>query len=207
MERLAKLGYLRRTDVTQTSGPVSLEECQTTQDLEETRKNKKKRKAKKNPKPSYKMSPAEGLDLSSSEAEEAEALSFSLTAESEAARDKAPSNEALNNSLSSIASLSSLAEPKGSSKGDRNNSLSLIEDEDGSSLSDCSEEVIPPRSLSPSQFVGSLMKHSGSKEKLLVHAATAPLENLGFLFPQLSLCCRIRQQPRKKKRTTRSISG
>jgi hypothetical protein len=37
----------------------------------------------------------------------------------------------------------------------RNNSLSRMEDEEGSSLSDGSEEVIPLRSLSPSQFVGS----------------------------------------------------
>jgi hypothetical protein len=34
------------------------------------------------------------------------------------------------------------------------------------------------RSISPSQFVGSLMKHSGSREKLFAQAATAPQENL-----------------------------
>ncbi len=89
-----------------------------------------------------------------------------------------PGNEALDNSLSSFASLSSSAEPKGSPKGDKNNSLSRIEDEDRSSLSDDSEEVVPLRPLSPSQFVGSLMKRSGSKEKLLAQAATAPPENL-----------------------------
>ncbi len=126
------------------------------------------------------------MDLSSSEAEDAETLSFSLTVEGELARSKAPSNEALDNSLSSFASLSSLAESKGSSKRDGNNSFSPIEDEDGSSLSDCSEEVTSPRSLSPSQFVGSLMKRSGSKEKLLVQAATAPPENLGSASLSLS---------------------
>ncbi len=85
----------------------------------------------------------------------------------------------MDNSLSSFASLSSSAEPKGSSEGHKNNPMSRIEDDDGGSLTDDSEEVIPLRPLSPSQFVGSLMKHSGSKEKLLAQAATTPLENLG----------------------------
>jgi hypothetical protein len=151
------------------------------------KEKEKKRKAKKTPNPCTRNHQQKTwIPLPLSEAEGAETLSFFLTAESEAARTKALSNEALDKSLSSFAALSSLAESKGSSKRETNNCLSTIEDEDSSSLLDCGEEVISPRSLSPSQFVGSLIKRSGSKEKLLVLAAAAPPENLGSTSLSLS---------------------
>jgi hypothetical protein len=50
------------------------------------------------------------LSPSSSEVEEAEALSFPPAAESEAARNKVPSKEAMDLSIFSFASLSSLAQ-------------------------------------------------------------------------------------------------
>jgi hypothetical protein len=159
----------------------------------------------------YKKPPSEDLDSISSDADEAVALYFSLTAlERAVERNKALSEAALDNSLSSFASLPSLAEPKGSSKGNRNNSLSSIVDEDGSNLLDGSEEVNPLRSLSPSQFVGSLMKRSGSKEKLLVQTALAPTGTWALplsFFPQLFLCRRIKQQTKKQKQMTMLISG
>jgi hypothetical protein len=83
--------------------------------------------------------------------------------------------------------LSSSSEAKDSSNGEKNSSLSHKEEEGSGSLSDDSDEVIPiSRPLSPSQYLGSLMKHSGSREKLFAQAATEPPENLGSTSLSLS---------------------
>jgi hypothetical protein len=57
------------------------------------KEKEKKRKTKKHLKPLYKKPQTADVDLSSSEAEDAEALSFSLTVEGDVARKKAPSND------------------------------------------------------------------------------------------------------------------
>jgi hypothetical protein len=76
--------------------------------------------------------------------------------------------------------LSSAAERKDSSEERRSNSLSQEDSKDGGTLSDASEEVTPiSRPLSPSQYVGTLMKPSGSRDKLFATAATAPPAKLG----------------------------
>ncbi len=59
-------------------------------------------------------------------------------------------------------------------------SLSHEDSEDRGNLSDDCEEVTPiSMPLSPSQYFGSLMKHSGSREKLLAQAAVEPAKNSG----------------------------
>jgi hypothetical protein len=71
--------------------------------------------------------------------------------------------------------------------GERSSPPSHKEEEDGGSLSDDSDEVIPiSRPLSPSKYLGSLMKHSGSREKLFAQAATEPTKNLGSTSLPLS---------------------
>jgi hypothetical protein len=99
-----------------------------THDLVETRKKRKRRERTRNtPNPCIKSHQQDFLPLpSSSKVEEAEALSFPPAAESEAARNKVLSNETMDNSPSSFASLSSLAEPKANSKRDRNKQLTLF---------------------------------------------------------------------------------
>ncbi len=77
-------------------------------------------------------------------------------------------------SLSAFASLSFAAEGKDSLEEERSNSLSQEDSKDGGTLSDGSEEVTPiSRPLSPSQYVGTLMRPSGSRDKLFATAATA----------------------------------
>jgi hypothetical protein len=91
-----------------------------------------------------------------------------------------PSSKAMEISLSAFASLSSAAEAKDSSEEKKSSSLSQEDSEDCGNLSDDSEEATPiSRPLSPSQYVGSLMKSSGSREKLFALAATASPANLG----------------------------
>jgi hypothetical protein len=93
----------------------------------------------------------------------------------------------MENSLSAFASLSSAAEAKDSSEEKKSSSLSQEDSEDCGNLSDDSEEVTPiSRPLSPSQYVGSLMKPSGSREKLFALAATASPANLGSTSLSLS---------------------
>jgi hypothetical protein len=104
-----------------------------------------KRKNKKNPKPVYKKPPAEDMDLSpsSSEAEEeADSLSHPLVAETEVAKNKAPSNDALDNSLSSFTSLIVFcSRTKSVFKEEGQEQLSLY---DGGDTTGWSEEVSLP---------------------------------------------------------------
>jgi hypothetical protein len=158
---------------------------------EETREKRKRRmrKDKKNPKPLRRKQAAEDSDVSSSDkedahAEEALAVSVSHLGAKAATKKGKPGSEALDNSLFAFASLSSSAEAKDSLEGQANSPPSH---EDGGNLSDDSEEVTPiSRPLSPSQYFGSLMKHSGSREKLLAQAATEPAKNSGSLSLSLS---------------------
>jgi hypothetical protein len=141
------------------------------------KEKEKKRKGKKDPKPLHKELPAEeaeavSIDVDGIHSEEALAISISLLGAK-------PSSKAMQNSLSAFASLSSAAEGKDSSEEKKSNSLSLEDSEDGGTLSDDSEEVTPiSRPVSPSQYVGTLMKPSGSREKLFAIAATASPANL-----------------------------
>jgi hypothetical protein len=142
------------------------------------KEKEKKRKDKKGPKPLCKEFPAEEAEATSSDvdgmhSEEALAISVSLLGAK-------PSGKAMENSLSAFASLSSAAEAKYSSEEKKSSSLSQEGSEDCGNLLDDSEEVTPiSRPLSPSQYVGSLMKPSGSREKLFALAATASPANLG----------------------------
>ena len=141
------------------------------------KEKEKKRKDKKDPKPLYKELPAEeaeaaSIDVDGIYSEEALAFSVSLLGAK-------PSSKAMEISLSAFASLSSAAEGKDSSEEKKSSSLSLEDSEDGGTLSDDSEEVTPiSRPLSASQYVGTLMKPSGSREKLFAIAATASLAKL-----------------------------
>ena len=129
------------------------------------KEKEKKRKDKKDPKPLHKELPAEeaeaaSIDVDGIHSEEALAFSVSLL-------DAKPSSKAMEISLSAFASLSSAAEAKDSSEEKRNRSLSQGDNEDCGNLLDDSEEVTPiSRPLSPSQYVGSLMKPSGSQTQL-----------------------------------------
>jgi hypothetical protein len=150
------------------------------------KEKEKKRKDKKDPKPLHKELPAEEAKATSSDvdgmhSEEALAISVSLLGAK-------PNGKAMENSLSpAFASLSSAAEAKDSSEEKRNRSLSQGDNEDCGNLLDDSEEVTPiSRPLSPSQYVGSLMKPSGSREKLFAPAATASPANLGSTSLPLS---------------------
>jgi hypothetical protein len=126
---------------------------------------------------------AEDSDSSSSDkedthAEEALAVSVSHLGGKAATKKGNPGSKALDNSLFAFVSLSSLAETKDSLNGQENSPSSHKEDEDGGSLSDDSEEVIPiSRPLSPRKYLGSLMKHSGSREKVFAQVATEPAKN------------------------------
>ncbi len=112
--------------------------------------------------------------------EEALAISVSLLGAK-------PSGKAMENSLSAFASLSSTAESKDLSDEEMNSSLSQEDSEDGGNLTgDCEEVTLIPRPLSPSQYVGSLMKPSGSREKLFALAATASPANLSSTSLPLS---------------------
>jgi hypothetical protein len=149
------------------------------------KEKEKKRKDKKDPKPLHKELPAEEAEATSTDvdgihSEEALAISVSLLGAK-------PSSKAMENSLSAFASLSSAAEGKESSEEKKSNSLSQEDSEDGGTLSDDSEDVTPiSRPLSPSQYVGTLMKPSGSREKLFALATTASPANLGSTSLPLS---------------------
>ncbi len=68
-----------------------------------------------------------------------------------------------------------------------NSSLSHEDSDDSDNLSGDCKEVNPiPRPLSPSQYFGSLMKPSGSREKLFALAATASPASLGSTSLSLS---------------------
>jgi hypothetical protein len=57
-----------------------------------------------------------------------------------------------------------------------------------------SDKVIPiSRPLSPSQYLGSLMKHSGSREKLFAQAATEPPEKFSSTSLSLSPTLTLQQ--------------
>jgi hypothetical protein len=91
------------------------------------REKEKKRKDKKSSKP---------LRRKDTHADEALTISVSQILGGMAVTRKGnPGSEALDNSLSSFASLSSSAEAKGSSNGEKNSPPSYKEDEDGGSLS------------------------------------------------------------------------
>jgi hypothetical protein len=149
------------------------------------KEKEKKRKDKKDPKPLCKELPAEEAEATSSDvdgmhSEEALAISVSLLGAK-------PSGKAIEISLSAFASLSSASEAKDSTEEKKDRSLSQEDSEDGGNLSEDSEEVTPiSRPLSPSQYVGSLMKPSGSREKLFALAATASPANLGSTSLPLS---------------------
>jgi hypothetical protein len=152
----------------------------------------KKRKDKKEPKHLRRKHAADDANASSSDKEDApaeEALAVSiphLGAE--------PNRKALDNSLSAFASLPSLAEAKDSLEGKMNSSLSHGDSEDSGNLSGDCEEVTPiPRPLSPSQYFGSLMKPSGSREKLFALAATASPASLGSTSLSFSTTLPLRQ--------------
>ena len=105
-----------------------------------------------------------------------------------------PGSEAMDISLSAFVSLPSLAEAKDSSDKKANSSLSQEDSEDSGNLSDGSEEVTPiSRPLSPSQYFGSLMKPSGSREKLFALAATASPASMGSTSLSLSKTLPLRQ--------------
>ena len=139
------------------------------------KEKKKNRKDRTDPVPLLKELPAEeaeatSTDVDGNHSEDALAISVSLLGAK-------PSSKAMDFSLSAFASLSSTAEAKDSLEDEGGNSLSLEDSEDGN---DGSEEVTPiSRPLSPSQYVGTLMKASGSRDKLFATAATAPLAALG----------------------------
>jgi hypothetical protein len=156
------------------------------------REKEKKRKDKKDPKHLRRKHAADDADASSSDKEDAqaeEALAVSVPH-----LGAKPGRKALDNSLSALASLPSLAEAKDSLDGKMNSSLSHGDSEDSGNLSGDCEEVTPiPRPLSPSQYFGSLMKHSGSREKLLSLAATASPSSLGSTPLSLSTTLPLRQ--------------
>jgi hypothetical protein len=135
------------------------------------KEKEKKRKDRKDPLPLLKELPAEeaeatSTDVDGNHSEDALAIYVSLLGAK-------TSSKAMENSLSAFASLSSAAEGKDSPEEKRSNSLSLEDSEDDGTLSDDNEEVAPiSRSLSPSQYVGTLMKPSGSRDKLFATAAT-----------------------------------
>ena len=149
-----------------------------------SRRDKKEKEKKRNRKdrtdsvPLLKELPAEEGETTSTDAdgnysEDALAISVSLLGAK-------TSSKAMESSLSAFASLSSTAEVKDSLGNERDNSLSLEGSEDGGTHSDGSEEVTPiSRPLSPSQYVGTLMKASGSRDKLFALAATAAPADLG----------------------------
>jgi hypothetical protein len=136
------------------------------------KEKEKKRKDRRDPLPLLKELPAEeaeatSTDVDGNHSEDALAISVSLLGAK-------PSSKAMDSSLSAFASLSSAAEAKDSLEEERNNSHSQEDSEDGGTLSDGSEEVTSiSRPLSPSQYVGTLMKSSGSRDKLFPTAATA----------------------------------
>jgi hypothetical protein len=153
------------------------------------KEKEKKRKDRKDPIPLLKELPAEeaeatSTDVDGNHSEDALAISvFFLGAK--------PSSKAMETSLSAFASLSSAAEGKDSSEEKRSNSLSQEDSEDGGTLSDDSEEVTSiSRPLSPSQYVGTLMKPSGSRDKLFATAATvspAKLDSTYLLLPHFDV--------------------
>jgi hypothetical protein len=140
------------------------------------KEKEKKRKDKKDPKPLRKELPAEKAEATSSDvdgahSEEALAISVSLLGAK-------PGGKAMEDSLSAFAS---------SSDEKKNSSLSHEDSEDSGNLSDGSEEVKPiSRPLLPSQYFGSLMKTSGSKEQLSALAATESPADLGSTSLPLS---------------------
>jgi hypothetical protein len=160
------------------------------------KEKEKKRKDRKDPIPLLKELPAEeaeaiSTDVDGNNAEDALAISVSLLGAK-------PSSKALESSLSAFASLSSTAEAKDSLEDEGSNSLSQENSEDGGTHSDGSEEVTPiSRPLSPSQYVGTLMKASGSRDKLFATAATAPSAALGST--SLSLAQHLHLQPCPKQ--------
>jgi hypothetical protein len=112
------------------------------------REKEKKRKDKEKPKPLRRKPAVEDLDSSSSDKEdthpdEALAVSVSHLGGKAATKKGNPGSEALDNSLFAFVSLSSSAEAKDSLNGQENSLPSHKGDEDGGSLSDDSEEVIP----------------------------------------------------------------
>jgi hypothetical protein len=169
------------------------------------REKEKKRKDKKDPKP---LRRKQAADASSSDKEDIhadEALAVSVSH-----LGAKPGSKALDNSLSAFASLPSSAEAKESLDGKKNSSVSLSpEDSEGSgNLSDDCEEVNPtPRPLSPSQYFGSLMKPSGSREKLFALAATASPASLGSTSLSLSTTFPLRQDSTTDKEEETDSDG
>jgi hypothetical protein len=164
------------------------------------REKGKTRRDKKNHKPLRRKQAVEDTDASSSDkedthAEKALAVSVSHLGAMTATNKAKPGGKALDNSLSAFASLSSSAEAKDNPlDGQMNNPPSRKEDADGGSLSDNSEEVTPiPRPISPSQYFGSLMENSGSREKLFALAATASPANFSSTSLSLSPTLPLRQ--------------
>jgi hypothetical protein len=149
-----------------------------------SRRDKKEKEKKRNrkdridPVPLLKELPADeaeaiSTDVDGNHSEDALAISVSLLGAK-------PGSKAMESSLSAFASLSSAAEGKDSLEDERSNSRSQEDSEDSGTHSDGCEEVIPiSRPLSPSQYVGTLMKASGSRDKLFATAAIAPLAALG----------------------------
>ncbi len=160
------------------------------------KEKKRNRKDKSDPVPLLKELPAEeaeatSTDIEGNHSEDALAISVSLLGAK-------TSSKAMESSLSAFASLSSTAEAKDSLEDESGNSLSLEGSEDGDTHSDGSEEVTPiSRPLSPTQFVGTLMKASGSRDKLFATAATAPSAALDST--SLSLADRLRLKPFPKQ--------
>jgi hypothetical protein len=157
------------------------------------REKEKKRKDKKNPKPLRRKRAAEDSDASSSDKEdtheeEALAVSVSHLGGKPATKKGSPGSAALDSSLFASVSLTLPAEAKDSLDGQTNSPPSHADSEDGGNLSDDSEEVTPiSRPLSPSQYFGSLMKYSGSREKLLAQAAAEPASKELGLYLSFSL--------------------
>jgi hypothetical protein len=131
------------------------------------REKEKKRKDKKTPKPLRRKQAAEDSDTSSSDkedthAEEALAVSVSHLGRKAATKKGNPGSEALDSSLFAFVSLSSSASEGFFEWAGEQPSLSQrAKGTKTAAASDDSEEVIPiSRPLSPSKYLGSLMKHS-----------------------------------------------
>jgi hypothetical protein len=134
------------------------------------KEKEKKRKDRKDPKPLLKELPAEEAEATSMDVDGIHQRTlwqslFLFWVPSQAA--KRWKNLSLPLPLCPL-------QPKGKTRQRRREAtLSQEDSEDGGTLSDDSEEVTPISSLlSPSQYVGTLMKPSGSRDKLFATAAT-----------------------------------
>ena len=122
-----------------------------------------------------------------------------------------PGGEALDNSLSSFASLSSSAEAKDSSNGEKNSSPSYKEEEDGGSLSDDSDEVIPilaPLAKSICSQPDEALRKQGEIFRASGNSTTRELGlYLSFSFPNSSFVAGSgNSQGRRNRRRGRSPS-